>query len=169
MKYAPVAILILLLAFLAYMLIVPKPEKLSSMEGKTMPALTLPLLGSTSGKAQLLPIQGHYTLVNIFASWCPGCAQEHPALMALAAHKTIQMIGIAWHDTPEALTSWLNTHGNPYRTIAMDATGEAIIALGVTGAPESFFISPEGIILHHQIGLLTQETIDHHILPHLKP
>lgn len=169
MKYIPFALILTLLAFLGYVTMVPKPSLPPSMEGKPVPLLQLPIMGGAEGIRQTLSFEGHYTLLNIFASWCAVCIQEQPALLALQASSKLDIVGIAWRDKEDALHTYLSTYGNPYQTIALDPAGEAIIALGVTGAPESFLISPGGIILYHHIGVLTTDVIDQKLLPKLLP
>ncbi len=162
----PLFIFTCIVLFLGYVLFLPKPQPLSHMQGKPLADFNLPIFNDPN-QAILASssLRGHYTLVNIFASWCQACTFEHPNLLYLAQNSDLAIIGIAWRDKPENLTQYLKQHGNPYRTIALDAKGEAIINLGVTGAPESFLISPEGIIVYHLAGPLTQEIIDSTILP----
>jgi cytochrome c biogenesis protein CcmG/thiol:disulfide interchange protein DsbE len=93
-------------------------------------------------------------LVNVWATWCGGCRQEHGFLMQLARSGAIPIYGINWRDNrPEALR-WLEQLGDPYEFSAFDADGRVGIDWGVYGAPETFLVSPEGIVLHKHLGPL---------------
>jgi cytochrome c biogenesis protein CcmG/thiol:disulfide interchange protein DsbE len=164
--HLPLLIFICITLFLGYVLFVPKPKPASSMQNKPLIAFELPTWNDTTNPIfSSTSLQGQYALINIFGSWCQACIFEHPHLLYLAQKTDIPIIGIAWRDTPQKITHYLKQYGNPYRTIALDAKGEAIINLGITGAPESFLVSPEGKIIYHLAGPLTQEIIDSDILP----
>ena len=97
---------------------------------------------------------GKMALVNVWATWCVGCRQEHEFLMRLARSGAIPIYGINWRDNrPEAL-NWLDQLGDPYEFSAFDADGRVGIDWGVYGAPETFLISPDGIVLHKHLGPL---------------
>lgn len=166
MKYLPIVIITLLVCILGYVLYLPKVPGLSPMQGKPVPSFQLPTLeGSKNNFITSKDFENQYFLLNIFASWCQACEAEHPALLYLNQKNILPIVGIAWRDSPEKLQSWIQEHGNPYTSIGLDTTGEAVITLGVSGAPESFLISPAGTIIYHHIGPLTQHVIDTIILP----
>ena len=100
-------------------------------------------------------LKGQVTLVNVWGSWCIACLDEHPTLMKLARDEGVIIHGIDWRDTPEKSLAWLAKHGDPYARIGQDPSSEAAIALGVTGAPETFIVDAEGIIRYKQIGPIT--------------
>ena len=152
------------------------PRELPSvLIGKPWPDRALPQLGSSAadgepiGPAQL---RGKARLVNVWASWCAVCVDEQPDLVALG--KTLQqqgradqLIGLNYKDTrPEAL-AWLQRYGNPFATVLVDADGRMGIELGVSGAPESFLIDAQGVIVWKQWGALTPEVIAKEVLPRL--
>ena len=85
--------------------------------------------------------------------------------MQLAKTKQLAIYGIDWKDTDSAVTTWLKEMGNPYTAIGADKDGRAAIELGITGAPESFLVSPEGIIIFHFAGPLTESMVEREILP----
>jgi cytochrome c biogenesis protein CcmG, thiol:disulfide interchange protein DsbE len=104
------------------------------------------------------------TMISFFASWCAPCIAEHPLLSAIAASRKASIIGVAWHDAPEAIKQFLSTHGNPYARVYHD-TGSAALALGIRGVPETFIIDREGIIRFHSAGPLTDAVVRDTILP----
>ena len=126
----------------------------SPLIGKTIPDFALPDLLATDTTVRSDDIRGRYTLINVWASWCFACRQEHDFLLSLAASGEVQVFGLNWRDTRPAATRWLNELGNPYGTIAFDGDGRTGIDFGVYGAPESFLVDPEGRIVAKHIGPL---------------
>lgn len=110
--------------------------------------------------------QGDLSLLNIWASWCVPCRQEHPILMSLA-RSGVSIYGLNYKDTPQAARRFLTGLGNPYQKIGMDQDGRAAISFGVYGVPETFVIDGRGKILHRHIGPLTQEFIAETLFPML--
>lgn len=103
-------------------------------------------------------LSGHVTVVNFFASWCAPCAAEMPELAALKKQfPTVRVVGIAWNDERAVLEKWLKKHGNPYDTTWLDPKGDATIALGLRGIPESFLIDRDGQVRYRLSGPLTAE------------
>lgn len=127
----------------------------SPLIGKPAPAFELPLLlkeGSFSNKDLI----GHVTLVNVWASWCFACRQEHETVKHLSRNG-VRIIGLNYKDEPEDAKQWLAKLGNPYQNIAVDYDGRAGIDWGVYGAPETFLIDQQGIIRHKVIGPLSDK------------
>jgi cytochrome c biogenesis protein CcmG/thiol:disulfide interchange protein DsbE len=125
----------------------------SPLIGKPAPEFELPLLlkqGSFSNKDLI----GHVTLVNVWASWCFACRQEHEVVKSLA-RKGVRIVGLNYKDEPDDAKQWLARLGNPYQFIAADYTGRIAIDWGVYGAPETFLIDKSGIIRHKVIGPLS--------------
>ncbi len=137
----------------------------SRMIGKEIPSFELPIALEKDKTLKIESLRGKYFLLNIFASWCITCKVEHPSLMAIKKQNIIPIYGIDWKDSAEELKKLLDKSGNPYEKILDDKDGKAIIALGVTGAPESFLISPEGKILVHYMGPITDEIFKNEIMP----
>ena len=122
--------------------------------GKPAPDFELPTLKNPDATISKEKMLGDYSLVNVWATWCVMCRQEHPFLMDLAASKAIPIYGINWRDNrPEALR-WLEQLGDPYEFSAFDADGRVGIDWGVYGAPETFLIGPDGVVLHKHLGPL---------------
>ena len=99
-----------------------------------------------------------FMLFNVFASWCVPCIAEHQFFMKEFSKKEdIKLYGIAWKDTKENVLHWLNKMGNPYQEVAIDSSGIGIFKMGIIGVPESFLVSPDGMIVKHIRGPLSEE------------
>jgi cytochrome c biogenesis protein CcmG/thiol:disulfide interchange protein DsbE len=104
-------------------------------------------------------LKGGVTLVNVFASWCGPCREEHPVLMRLAQDSRIRLVAINYKDSPENARRFLGGLGNPYAAVGVDAKGRAAIDWGVYGVPETFLIGRDGTIRYKFVGPLTDETV----------
>ncbi len=141
-------------------------KKSSVLIGHTLPAFNLPGIDKNSTTPfNSKDITGQFALINIFGSWCASCKIEHKFLVKLNKNKVLPIYGIAWRDKKENLLEYLKEHGNPYKQIGADLDGKTIIEFGVTGAPESFLIGPNGKILYHHLGPLSQSVWDSEISP----
>jgi cytochrome c biogenesis protein CcmG/thiol:disulfide interchange protein DsbE len=142
------------------------PQELpSALIGKPVPTFSLPpvqgrKLGLSSGD-----LKGEVSLVNVFASWCVACRDEHPLFMQLAANKAVPINGLNYKDAPEDAAEWLDTLGDPYTRTGVDRDGQVAIDWGVTGVPETFVIDAKGIVAYKQTGPVTQQALDETILP----
>lgn len=131
----------------------------SPLIGKSAPAYDLPLLdepGTRVTKAQML---GQPYLINVFASWCFACGEEHPVLMAEAQQLGVPLVGYNYKDEAADARAWLTRHGNPYSMVVADRSGRTAIDFGVYGAPETFLVDAHGIVRYKRIGPLTPELI----------
>jgi cytochrome c biogenesis protein CcmG/thiol:disulfide interchange protein DsbE len=163
----PVAVFVVLAGlFLAQLTSGRNPADLpSALLNKPVPAFNLaPLEGlMTDGKP--VPgfsnedLKGRVTIVNVFASWCAPCRQEHPLLVELAKDPSVRLMGINQKDNPDNARRFLGALGNPYSAVGVDPNGRASIDWGVYGVPETFIIGPDGTIRHKQIGPLTPEAL----------
>ncbi|MDB5470806.1 MAG: periplasmic protein thiol/disulfide oxidoreductase DsbE [Caulobacter sp.] len=124
-----------------------------AMVGKPLPAVMLPGLDSAALSAVKVG-DGPY-LVNFFASWCPPCIVEHPQLMALKA-EGIPIVGVAYKDDRARTRAFLARHGDPFATVLVDRDGRAGMEFGVTGPPETYLVSSDGVILAKHIGELDE-------------
>ncbi|MBJ6128196.1 DsbE family thiol:disulfide interchange protein [Microvirga splendida] len=102
-------------------------------------------------------LKGRVTVVNVWASWCGPCRQEHPLLVDLAKDPSIRVVGINQRDNPDNARRFLGALGNPYSAVGVDPNGRASIDWGVYGVPETFIVGPDGTIRHKHIGPLTPE------------
>ncbi len=109
--------------------------------------------------------EGEVTLLNVFASWCAPCRQEHPMLMQLSRDDRFQIIGINQKDQPADARRFLATLGNPYDRIGVDPNGRGSIEWGVYGVPETFIIGADGVILHKHIGVFDARHVSELFLP----
>ena len=137
----------------------------SPLINKPAPAFALPELydpARTVTKADLL---GKPYLLNVFASWCIECAVEHPLLQAEAPTLGVNLVGYNYKDQPQDAKAWLAKHGNPYRVLVADLSGQAAIDFGVYAAPESFLIDAKGVIRYKHIGPFTPEVIEKELKP----
>jgi len=123
------------------------------------PAFALPSMLHTGETTTDKNFLGHVTLVNVWATWCYACAQEHPFLLEIstAPQRDFMLYGLNYKDDPAKARDWLKQHGNPYQQIAIDETGDTAINWGVYGSPETFVLDKKGIIRYKQTGPITQE------------
>jgi len=137
----------------------------SALIGKPVPEFALPpVKGRTLGLASS-DLSGEVSLVNVFASWCVACREEHPVFMQLRAEGVVPIHGLNYKDQPDNGARWLNTMGDPYRRTGADISGRVAIDWGVYGVPETFVITKDGRIAYKHIGAVTPEALDHAILP----
>lgn len=140
------------------------PSKLpSALINKPAPSFTLPPLEGLLANGRPVPglsgddLKGKVTVVNVWASWCAPCRQEHPLLVDLAKDPSIRVVGINQKDDPDNARRFLGSLGNPYAAVGADRNGRASIDWGVYGVPETFIVGPDGMIRHKHIGPLTPE------------
>lgn len=138
----------------------------SALVGKPAPVFDLPPLeGVGLPGVKRADLDGKVTLVNIFASWCVPCRQEHPVLTALAKDPRVRVVGINYKDQPSNARTFLADLGNPYAAIGVDERGRTAIDWGVYGVPETFLVGPDGIIRQKVIGPLTTEMVEKSLKP----
>lgn len=135
----------------------------SALLDKPVPAFSLAPLEGLVADGKPVPgfsnedLKGRVTIVNVWASWCGPCRQEHPLLVDLAKDPSIRVVGINQKDNPDNARRFLGALGNPYAAVGVDPNGRASIDWGVYGVPETFIVGPDGMIRHKQIGPLTPE------------
>lgn len=126
-----------------------------------LPDLDLPGLESADFKGKL-------TLVNVWASWCAPCREEHPVLMALAEDKRFAIAGLNYKDQAQNARRFLGDLGNPYAAIGVDEAGRTAIDWGVYGVPETFLVGRNGKILFKHVGPLTVDAAKRTLLPEIQ-
>ncbi|SVA55959.1 uncharacterized protein METZ01_LOCUS108813 [marine metagenome] len=137
----------------------------SPLIGKQIPTFSLPRLNA-EGIITDKDIIGKISLINIWATWCAGCLEEHQLLVKLSqGSNAIPIIGINWKDQADLAMRWLEDGGNPYVDIAVDYEGKTAIDFGVYGAPETFLIDDDGFIRYKHIGALTVDVWAQEFLP----
>ncbi|MDZ7926334.1 MAG: DsbE family thiol:disulfide interchange protein [Agrobacterium sp.] len=138
----------------------------SALIGTKAPALSLPPLeGSNLPPLNDAAIKGKLTLVNVFASWCIPCRQEHPILQELAKDKRITVVGINYKDKQDNALRFLGELGNPFAAIGVDPNGKAAIDWGVYGIPESYLVGADGTILYKKVGPFDARSVERDLLP----
>ncbi len=114
-------------------------------------------------------LKGHgVTLVNVFASWCVPCRDEHPVLMEIAKDTRFHLVGLNYKDQPSNALKFLGDFGNPYAAVGSDAMGRTGIDFGVYGVPETFVIDNAGVIRYKFVGPLTMDSWEKILLPEVE-
>ncbi|HTT06879.1 MAG TPA: DsbE family thiol:disulfide interchange protein [Steroidobacteraceae bacterium] len=140
--------------------LVHSPEKNiipSPLVGKAAPQFSIPNLVSGGTPVSSAALRGHWSLVNVWGSWCATCRDEHSTLLMIKQQGTVPIIGIDWNDTPANATNWLQQLGDPYQQVGEDPNGRVAIDWGVYAAPESFLINPQGVIVYKEVGEITPD------------
>lgn len=161
----PLTIFLIVVAFLGVGLRLNPHEIPSPLIDKPAPAFSLPHLHHPEQVFSPKELAGTVWLLNVWASWCGGCRDEHPLLVGLAARGEVPIYGLDYKDRREAALAWLKELGNPFPVSAMDLSGRVGIDYGVYGVPETFVIDKQGVIRFKQIGPLDHETLENTILP----
>lgn len=161
----PLAIFVVLAAFLFVGLSLNPRDVPSPLIGKAVPMFRLPLLSQPDQTFAPSQMQGEVWLLNVWASWCVACRIEHPLLVELAKKNTVPVIGLNYKDKRDAAAGWLAQFGNPYKLSVVDADGRVGIDYGVYGVPETFVIDKQGVIRFKQIGPITEDAWQTKLLP----
>lgn len=141
----------------------------SALIGTKAPSLSLPPLeGSNLPALTDAAIRGKLTLVNVFASWCIPCRQEHPLLQELAKDSRITVVGINYKDKQDNALRFLGELGNPFAAIGVDPNGKAAIDWGVYGIPESYLVGADGTILYKKVGPFDARSVERDLLSAIK-
>jgi cytochrome c biogenesis protein CcmG/thiol:disulfide interchange protein DsbE len=163
----PLFIFVVMAGFLAAGLQLNPREVPSPLLNKPAPAFDLPQLHDPALRVTAQQMKGQVWVLNVFASWCTPCLEEHPYVMQLAKQPGLAVVGLSYKDQPEAAKRWLRKHGDPYTKIAVDADGRVGINYGVYGVPETYLIDKQGVIRLKQIGPITPQILKDSILPML--
>lgn len=164
----PLAGLLVLVAFF-YRGLHSNPAMIPSpLIGKAAPEFALPSLRDPGKLVASKDLTGRMYVLNVWGTWCVGCRQEHEALLQIARTNVIPIVGLDWKDDRALAVRWLNELGDPYVDTAFDPEGRAAIDWGVYGAPETFLVSADGLIVHKHIAPLTLETWERDFLPRIR-
>ena len=184
----PLALFFVLVVFLAIGLKRDPKEIPSPLMGRVAPAFTLPPLDPNAPAFDPQQMRGQVWMLNVWATWCVACRQEHPLLVAFSKANQLPIVGLnykevqaqdlqqgAQPDTAQTLAiarqksaAWLQRFGNPYAVSVFDLDGRVGINYGVYGVPETYLIDQAGVIRYKQIGVLTPEVLTEKILPLVK-
>jgi len=150
------------------------PSRLpSALIGRQAPALDLAALDGLTRDGALVPgltsagLTGGVTVLNVFASWCVPCRDEHPFLVELSKMPGFKLVGLNYKDDAENARRFLGRFGNPYTAVGVDPNGRAAIDWGVYGVPETFVIGKDGRIAYKYIGPIDAEGLRGRLLPEI--
>ena len=161
----PLGVFLVIAAFLLVGLSLDPREVPSPLIGKPAPAFSLHQLHKPDRTLATADMKGQVWLLNVWASWCVSCREEHPLLVELAKAKLVPIVGLNYKDEPAAGMKWLSQFGDPYNLSIVDRDGRVGIDFGVYGVPETFVIDKQGMIRFKQIGPVTVEALVKKIIP----
>ena len=161
----PLLVFVLLAGFLAVGLKRDPREVPSPLIDKPAPAFSLPQLDAPGQQVSPKDLLGQVWLLNVWASWCVACRQEHPLLVDVSKSGQVKLFGLNYKDKREDALGWLQQFGNPYLKSMSDTEGLVGIDYGVYGVPETFVIDKQGVIRYKQIGPVTPEALRDTLLP----
>jgi cytochrome c biogenesis protein CcmG/thiol:disulfide interchange protein DsbE len=163
--FLPFAIFAALVALLGVGLTLNPREVPSPLVGKPAPYFELPQLHQPAKTFSQKDMIGKVWLLNVWASWCVSCREEHPVLLDLAKSGLVPIFGLDYKDKREEGLPWLRRMGDPYQLSAFDADGRIGIDYGVYGVPETYLIDKRGVIRYKYIGPLTPEIVSKKLVP----
>ena len=164
----PLSVFIGITILLAIGLTMDPKEVPSPLIDKPVPKFGLPPVQGRSLGLKSSDLRGEVTLVNVFASWCVACRQEHPLLMDLSRRNLVPIHGLNYKDKPDDASGWLDALGDPYTRTGADLDGRVGIDWGVYGVPETFVIDKNGNIAYKHIGPISQQDWETKIRPLLE-
>lgn len=154
-----------LVALLAAGLRLNPREVPSPLIDKPAPEFRLPQLDDPSVRFSPHDLQGRVWVLNVWASWCISCREEHPLLLELARSGVVPVYGLNYKDRAADARAWLQQFGDPYRLSVIDADGRVGIDYGVYGVPETYVIDRQGVIRFKRVGPVTRDVLDQKLLP----
>lgn len=137
----------------------------SQFINKKAPDFSMPQLHNMEQRFSNKDMQGKVWMLNVWASWCLACLQEHPILTSMARSGELPLYGLNYKDVPKDARRWLEQHGDPYELSVVDYEGKVGIDYGVYGVPESFIIDKQGVIRHKVTGPLSATEVQKCVLP----
>ena len=164
----PLAIFFTLVGFLAVGLRLDPREVPSPLIDKPAPDFALTRLDAPAQTLRRADMLGKVWMLNVWASWCEACRDEHPYLVEFAKTRAVPIYGLDYKDQVEPARQWLAERGNPYEASLFDGNGRVGIDFGVYGVPETFIIDKQGVIRFKQIGPLTPAVLQDKVLPLLR-
>ena len=164
----PIALLAAVVAFLGVGLGLNPREVPSPLIGKAAPAFKLARLDDATQTVSRDDLLGQVWMLNVWASWCAPCREEHPLVIDIARRQLVPDYGLNYKDQVTAARNWLAGLGNPYRATLVDSDGRVGIDFGVYGVPETFIVDRQGVIRFKHTGPLTPDVLRTRIEPLLK-
>ncbi|MBK5204905.1 MAG: DsbE family thiol:disulfide interchange protein [Polaromonas sp.] len=163
--YIPLLVFLVMGVFLAIGLTMDPREVPSPLIGKMVPEFNLPAVKGRSLGLATANLRGQVSLVNVFASWCVACREEHPVLLELSRQGIVPIHGLNYKDKPDDAQAWLDQLGDPYTRTGADISGRVGIDWGVYGVPETFVIDRDGRIAYKHIGPVTSQVLRDTLIP----
>ena len=161
----PLLLFVILVGFLAIGLNRDPHEVPSPLIGKVAPAFELPQLADPKKTFSPESMKGQPWILNVWASWCVACREEHPVLVEMGKLQLAPIIGLDYKDKREDAMAMLASQGNPYALSAFDSSGRVGIDYGVYGVPETYVIDKAGVIRFKHIGPITMDLLNKKIIP----
>jgi len=161
----PLIIFIVLAGFLFVGLNLNPREVPSPFINKPAPDFQLQKLDAMNELFSNKDMQGKVWLLNVWASWCVACRQEHPVLVDMSRRGEVPIYGLNYKDSPNNAKRWLSEHGDPYVVSPVDYQGKVGIDYGVYGVPETFIIDKQGVIRHKVIGPISYKELKDCVMP----
>jgi cytochrome c biogenesis protein CcmG/thiol:disulfide interchange protein DsbE len=137
----------------------------SPLIGRPAPTFELESVEAPVREVSSRDFAGRMFVLNVWGTWCVGCRQEHDALMAISRQGLVPIVGLNWKDDRELATRWLRELGDPYVVTAFDQEGRVAIDWGVYGAPETFLVDADGIVVHKHVAPITLEIWERDFVP----
>ena len=164
-RFLPLGIFLVLAVFLAVGLGLNPREVPSPLIDKAAPAFRLPQLQDPAQTLGTDDFKGQVWILNVWASWCVACLEEHPILVEFSKQNVLPIYGLNYKDKREDALAWLGKHGNPYTLSIQDPDGRIGIDYGVYGVPETYVIDGKGVIRYKRIGPVTKQVLQEKIMP----
>ena len=164
----PLGMFVVLVAFLGVGLNLNPREVPSPLINRPAPAFALPRLDDPAQLIRRDDMIGKVWMLNVWASWCVACREEHPLLVAFSRRRLVPIYGLNYKDGRDDALGWLARFGNPYDASLSDTNGRVGIDFGVYGVPETFVIDKQGVVRFKQIGPVTPDVLRDRIEPLLK-
>ncbi len=176
LRFLPLVVFALLAAVFLVRLFAGDASRIpSALIGKPAPEFDLPALSGLGepGFSTADLRKGHVSVINIFASWCAPCRQEHPVLMSLSKDESlkglgVELYGLSYKDEAANALNFLQDQGNPVQRVGVDPAGRTAIDFGVYGVPETFVVKGDGTIAYKFIGPLTPSAAATSLVPEIK-
>lgn len=164
-KLLPLGLFLAIAGFLAKGLTLDPSQLPSPLIGKPAPVFTSTLLPESAGEFDSTSMQGEVWVLNVWASWCGPCVEEHPVLKALVNQRDVPLVGLNYKDDPTDALAWLRQLGDPFSHLLGDELGDVGLDWGVYGVPETFVIDREGRVRYKHVGPIAPEDLEKKVLP----
>ena len=165
LKLLPLALFMALAGFLAKGLTLDPSELPSPLIDKPAPAFVVNRLPDSAGEFDSQSMAGDVWVLNVWASWCGPCVQEHPFLIELADKRTVPIVGLNYKDVPADAQQWLARLGNPFAHLLDDRRGDVGLDFGVYGVPETFIIDRQGKVRYKHVGPVDAAALNEKLIP----